>query len=76
MSPTLAGENNGTRRPDNEGIAQQIRVAPYLRKAAVRWRHHHALVFKDHPDYRFVLGEKGEVLDIVWRNRAVSLTVS
>lgn len=57
-------ENNGTWQPDNEGIAQQIRLLHRICLSRSEWRHHHALVFKDRPDYRFVLGEKGEVLDI------------
>ncbi|MCV5003558.1 RNB domain-containing ribonuclease, partial [Escherichia coli] len=36
------------------------------------WRQTHALVFKDRPDYRFVLGEKGEVLDIVAEPRRIA----
>lgn len=36
------------------------------------WRHNHALVFKDRPDYRFILGEKGEVLDIVAEPRRIA----
>ncbi len=36
------------------------------------WRHKHALVFKDRPDYRFILGEKGEVLDIVAEPRRIA----
>ncbi|STJ29673.1 exoribonuclease II [Escherichia coli] len=37
-----------------------------------RVRHNHALVFKDRPDYRFILGEKGEVLDIVAEPRRIA----
>ncbi|EOD4130688.1 electron transport complex subunit RsxE [Yersinia enterocolitica] len=31
-----------------------------------------ALVFKDRPDYRFLLGEKGEVLDIIVEHRRIA----
>ncbi|EHE7746994.1 exoribonuclease II [Salmonella enterica subsp. enterica serovar Oranienburg] len=65
-------ENNGTWQPDNEGIAQQIRLLHRICLSRSEWRHHHALVFKDRPDYRFVLGEKGEVLDIVAEPRRIA----
>lgn len=65
-------ENNGTWQPDNEGIAHQIRLLHRICLSRSEWRHHHALVFKDRPDYRFVLGEKGEVLDIVAEPRRIA----
>lgn len=65
-------ENNGTWQPENEGIAQQIRLLHRICLSRSEWRHHHALVFKDRPDYRFVLGEKGEVLDIVAEPRRIA----
>ncbi|TGC83804.1 exoribonuclease II [Salmonella enterica subsp. enterica serovar Wilhelmsburg] len=65
-------ENNGTWQPDSEGIAQQIRLLHRICLSRSEWRHHHALVFKDRPDYRFVLGEKGEVLDIVAEPRRIA----
>ncbi|EMH7351949.1 exoribonuclease II [Salmonella enterica] len=65
-------ENNGTWQPENEDIAQQIRLLHRICLSRSEWRHHHALVFKDRPDYRFVLGEKGEVLDIVAEPRRIA----
>lgn len=65
-------ENNSTWQPENEGIAQQIRLLHRICLSRSEWRHHHALVFKDRPDYRFVLGEKGEVLDIVAEPRRIA----
>lgn len=65
-------ENSGTWQPDNEDIAQQIRLLHRICLSRGEWRHHHALVFKDRPDYRFVLGEKGEVLDIVAEPRRIA----
>lgn len=53
-------ENSGTWQPDSEGIAQQIRLLHRICLSRGEWRHHHALVFKDRPDYRFVLGEKAK----------------
>ncbi|MGP3591783.1 exoribonuclease II [Vagococcus sp. WN89Y] len=58
-------EGTGEWTPDNEAIAAQIRLLHRVSLLRARWRETHALVFKDRPDYRFVLGEKGEVLDIV-----------
>ncbi|WP_311863460.1 RNB domain-containing ribonuclease, partial [Salmonella enterica] len=65
-------ENNATRQPDNERSAQQIRQLHRNCLSRSEWRHQHALVFKDRPDYRFVLGEKGEVLDIVAEPRRIA----
>ncbi|MGM1331352.1 exoribonuclease II, partial [Klebsiella michiganensis] len=65
-------ENNGGWQPGSETIAQQIKL---LQEACLRrseWRKNHALVFKDRPDYRFVLGDKGEVLDIVAEPRRIA----
>lgn len=64
-------ENAGSWQPQNDAIAGQIRLLQQfcLRRGA--WRQQHALVFKDRPDYRFVLGEKGEVLDIVAEPRRI-----
>ncbi|QMI05303.1 exoribonuclease II [Citrobacter sp. RHB25-C09] len=58
-------ENTGSWQPESEEIAHQIRLLHRICLSRGEWRHHHALVFKDRPDYRFILGEKGEVLDIV-----------
>ena len=33
------------------------------------WREQHALVFKERPDYRFILDDSGNVLDIVAEKR-------
>jgi len=55
--------------PDSESIANQIRLLQQVLAVRSAWRSEHALVFKDRPDYRFILGEKGEVLDIVSESR-------
>ncbi len=65
-------ENKGEWQPQSEAIAQQIRLLHRICLARSEWRHNHALVFKDRPDYRFVLGEKGEVLDIVAEPRRIA----
>ncbi|WP_075181877.1 exoribonuclease II [Pantoea sp. 1.19] len=65
-------ENRGSWQPPGEAIAQQITRLHRLCLARANWRQQHALVFKDRPDYRFVLGEKGEVLDIVAEPRRIA----
>ncbi|MGP6486807.1 exoribonuclease II [Duffyella gerundensis] len=65
-------ENSGEWQPESDAIAQQIRLLHAVCLARSEWRKTHALVFKDRPDYRFVLGEKGEVLDIVAEPRRIA----
>jgi len=65
-------ENSGEWQPQSEAIAQQIRLLHRICLARSEWRQNHALVFKDRLDYRFVLGEKGEVLDIVAEPRRIA----
>lgn len=65
-------ENSGSWQPQNEAIATQIRLLHRVCQARSQWRQTHALVFKDRPDYRFILGEKGEVLDIVAEPRRIA----
>ena len=64
-------DNAGSWQPQNEAIADQIRLLQQFCLRRGQWRQQHALVFKDRPDYRFVLGEKGEVLDIVAEPRRI-----
>ncbi|PDO85742.1 exoribonuclease II [Kosakonia pseudosacchari] len=65
-------ENTGNWQPTNDAIAGQIRLLQRVCQLRAQWRQNHALVFKDRPDYRFVLGEKGEVLDIVAEPRRIA----
>ncbi|MCE0491538.1 exoribonuclease II [Pantoea sp. Mb-10] len=65
-------ENSGSWEPQSPAIAEQIRLLHRLCLARSEWRQTHALVFKDRPDYRFVLGEKGEVLDILAEPRRIA----
>ncbi|MFC0140230.1 exoribonuclease II [Erwinia mallotivora] len=65
-------ENSGEWQPKSEAIAGQIRLLHRLCLARAEWRQTHALVFKDRPDFRFVLGEKGEVLDIIAEHRRIA----
>ena len=65
-------EGNAGWQPPSEAIANQIRLLHRVCLSRSAWRTQHALVFKDRPDYRFVLGEKGEVLDIVAEPRRIA----
>ncbi|MBV4366935.1 exoribonuclease II [Erwinia phyllosphaerae] len=65
-------ENSGGWQPESEAIAEQIRLLHQLCLARSEWRKTHALVFKDRPDFRFLLGEKGEVLDIIAEHRRIA----
>jgi len=65
-------EEKGHWTPPDESIAQQIRLLQRVCLARNEWRQQHALVFKERPDYRFILGEKGEVLDIVSESRRIA----
>ncbi len=59
-------------QPPSEAIADQIRLLHRVCLSRSEWRTQHALVFKDRPDYRFVLGDKGEVLNIVAEPRRIA----
>ncbi|CNK69578.1 exoribonuclease II [Yersinia aldovae] len=63
--------NPGWQPPDAD-IAEQVMLLKRVCDARSRWRQQHALVFKDRPDYRFVLGDKGEVLDIIVEHRRIA----
>lgn len=65
-------EQQGDWQPENENVAQQIRLLHQVCQARSAWRSTHALVFKDRPDYRFLLGEKGDVLDIIVEQRRIA----
>jgi len=65
-------EEQGGWTPPDESIAQQIRLLQRVCLARHEWRLQNALVFKERPDYRFILGEKGEVLDIVSESRRIA----
>ncbi|CFQ58166.1 exoribonuclease II [Yersinia frederiksenii] len=65
-------EGQGDWQPQNAAIAEQITLLKRVCEARSNWRQQHALVFKDRPDYRFLLGEKGEVLDIIVEHRRIA----
>ncbi len=65
-------ENSGDWQPESDTIAEQLKLLHRLCLARTEWRQTHALVFKERPDYRFLLGEKGEVLDIIADPRRIA----
>lgn len=65
-------EQKGNWQPQDEAIKQQITLLHRICQLRGEWRHNHALVFKDRPDYRFVLDENGYVLDIVAEPRRIA----
>ncbi|MFP1761801.1 exoribonuclease II [Lonsdalea quercina] len=65
-------EEKGEWQPQSETIATQVRLLHKMSQLRSAWRTANALVFKDRPDYRFLLGEKGEVLDIVVEPRRIA----
>ncbi|AIN47214.1 exoribonuclease II [Candidatus Palibaumannia cicadellinicola] len=65
-------ENSGVWQPDNNTIAEQIRLLHRVCQARSSWREQHALVFKDKPDYRFILDEKGKVNNIIAEPRRIA----
>ncbi|RLM21238.1 exoribonuclease II [Brenneria alni] len=65
-------EQQGEWQPPSDAIAEQLRLLQRGCLARSAWRTAHALVFKDRPDYRFLLGEKGDVLDIVVEPRRIA----
>ncbi|MXP56197.1 exoribonuclease II [Pantoea sp. Mhis] len=65
-------ENNGNWQPENHIVAEQIILLHRLCLIRSKWRQHYALVFKDRPDYSFVIGKQGEVLDILVEPRRIA----
>ncbi|MEG7463552.1 exoribonuclease II [Enterobacter hormaechei] len=65
-------ENTGNWKPESDNIAAQIRLLHRVCLRRSEWRQTHAMVLKDRPDYRFVLGEKSEVLNIFAQPRRIA----
>ncbi|WP_433587775.1 exoribonuclease II [Providencia alcalifaciens] len=62
-------EETGSWKPQSDADIQQIRLLKEMADKRLQWRHDNALVFKDRPDYRFVLDENGNVVEIVSESR-------
>lgn len=65
-------EDTGSWQPANETDKQQILLLKEMADRRLQWRENNALVFKDRPDYRFVLDDKGNVVEIVTERRRSS----
>lgn len=65
-------EQTGNWQPASEAIADQLQLLNQVCQRRSQWRHDNALVFKDRPDYHFILGDQGEVLDIVAESRRIA----
>ncbi len=57
-------EKTGTWQPDSEILANQLTLLHKITELRLQWRHQHALVFKDRPDYQFELNASGDVVAI------------
>lgn len=62
-------EKTGTWQPENPQVEQQIERLFEMSTRRSQWRQDNALVFKDRPDFRFILDDNGVVVDIVAENR-------
>ncbi|EKT56192.1 exoribonuclease II [Providencia sneebia] len=62
-------EQSGDWKPTNDLDEQQIILLKEMADKRHQWRQQNALVFKDRPDYRFLLDDQGNVLDIIVENR-------
>lgn len=72
VSDWIEQEEKSVWQPQSDVIADQIRLLKRLCDLRSAWRTEHALVFKDRPDFRFVLGEKGNVLEIIAEHRRIA----
>ncbi|MFC0309644.1 exoribonuclease II [Gallibacterium trehalosifermentans] len=51
-------------QPTNDIIKTQIDALHQFSLARIQWRQQHAILFKDRPDYNFILADNGEVSEI------------
>lgn len=65
-------EQSGDWQPTNELDKKQIELLKQMADKRNQWRQQNALVFKDRPDYRFMLDDKGNVLDILVESRRIA----
>lgn len=59
-------------QPETPEIAQQIHWLHQFTKARIQWRKNHSLLFKEKPDYAFVLAENGKVQEIKAEYRRIA----
>lgn len=65
-------EGQGNWQPADAQLAEDLRQLQALAATRLQWRHDNALVFRDQPDYRFVLDDAGQVVDILAEDRRVA----
>lgn len=56
-------------KPESDAVTSQIILLKEMSERRNNWRLQNALVFKERPDYRFILDENGHVVDIVIEQR-------
>ncbi|HHU9763862.1 TPA: RNB domain-containing ribonuclease, partial [Escherichia coli] len=59
-------------QPETPETAQQIDWLHQFTKARIQWRKTHSLLFKEKPDYTFVLAENGKVQEIKAEYRRIA----
>lgn len=59
-------------QPETPETAQQIHWLHQFTKARIQWRKTHSLLFKEKPDYAFVLAENGKVQQIKAEYRRIA----
>ena len=71
VSDYLEGKDNAW-QPENQETAQQIHWLHQFTLTRTQWRKTHALLFKEKPDYSFVLAENGKVQEIKAEYRRIA----
>ena len=59
-------------QPENSETAQQINLLHQFTLSRITWRKTHSLLFKEKPDYSFILAESGKVLEIKAEYRRIA----
>ena len=59
-------------QPETPAIAEQIQRLYQFTLTRINWRKTHSLLFKEKPDYSFVLTEKGKVAEIKAEHRRIA----
>lgn len=65
-------QTNNQWQPETPETAQQIHWLHQFTKARIQWRKTHSLLFKEKPDYAFVLAENGKVQEIKAEYRRIA----
>ena len=65
-------ENSGAWQPDNDVMANQLHLFESVTKLRIAWRQQNALLFKERAEYRFILDEQANILDIKIEPRRIA----